>query len=261
MEAKKTALLIIDPQNDFCNIEGALFIPDARADMKRLAHFISENSRDIDKIVFTLDSHQVYDISHPSFWQDSKGNAPEPFTSISLDDLKTSKWEARYEPDKAQEYIQKLEETGEYMHTVWPEHCIVGTWGASLEIGIENALRAWAQNGKTFLPIYKGLNPYTEHFGALRANVPDGGDPGSLLNLDLLAELEKYETIFIAGEAKSHCVGNTVKQLIASSQLICRCVFLSDCMSDVVGFEGFADEVFKQAIAEGAGFADSNFKI
>lgn len=261
MGTKKVALLIIDPQNDFCHIDGALFVPEAPADMKRLAHFISVNSRAIDKVVLTLDSHQIYDISHPCFWHDSNGNSPSPFTAISLDDLKSRKWESKYDSGKVLKYIQKLEETDEYTHTIWPEHCIVGTWGASLVKDIENAIRKWAQSGKMFLPVFKGLNPYTEHFGALRANVPDKDDPGSLLNIDLLAELQKYETIFIAGEAKSHCVGNTVKQLMETSQLISRCVFLSDCMSDVVGFEGYADRVFKQAVALGAYFADSNFKI
>jgi len=257
----KTALMIIDPQNDFCNPEGSLFVPGAEADMQRLAGFIKRNSEHIDKILFTLDSHQVYDISHPGFWTDADGNRPEPFTAITLTDLESGRWKAVKDNDKALDYLQQLEQKSEYTHMIWPEHCISGSWGASLALPIENAVREWAQAGKTFMPVYKGTNPYTEHFGALRANVPDAYDAGSLLNRKLIAELEKYTTIYIAGEAQSHCVANTLKQLMESTDLISRCVFILDCMTDVVGFEGYADSVFDEARNKGAELCDSGFVI
>ena len=36
----KNCLLIIDPQNDFCDKKGSLFVPGADKDIKRLSKFI-----------------------------------------------------------------------------------------------------------------------------------------------------------------------------------------------------------------------------
>ena len=63
----KNALLIIDPQYDFCNPAGALFVAGAEQDMKNLHDFIIKNSDKLSHICVTIDSHPVNDISHPSF--------------------------------------------------------------------------------------------------------------------------------------------------------------------------------------------------
>ena len=74
-----THLLIIDPQNDFCDLppgycptdpltglatQPALPVAGAHADMLRLASFIRAASHSIDDITITLDSHQHLDIAH-----------------------------------------------------------------------------------------------------------------------------------------------------------------------------------------------------
>ena len=54
----RTKLLIIDPQNDFCDIGGAaLPVAGANHDLKRLASFIEENQGHISDVTVTLDSH------------------------------------------------------------------------------------------------------------------------------------------------------------------------------------------------------------
>lgn len=84
---KKIALLIIDGQFDFCNPQGSLFVQGADTDMVRVGDFIKKNEKRIDFIGLTMDSHQVNDISHPSFWMDKDGNYPNPFTIISVADV------------------------------------------------------------------------------------------------------------------------------------------------------------------------------
>ena len=80
------ALLIIDPQNDFCNPNGTLFVSGADKDCGRLAEFIDNNSSKISSIHITLDSHPTYHIAHPEFWMDENGNNPKPFTIITHQD-------------------------------------------------------------------------------------------------------------------------------------------------------------------------------
>lgn len=68
-----THLLIIDPQNDFCDlpearrpagVAPALPVPGADADLRRLAALIRATGDHLDEITVTLDSHQRLDIAH-----------------------------------------------------------------------------------------------------------------------------------------------------------------------------------------------------
>ena len=58
-------LLIIDPQNDFCDPSGALYVPGADKDMDNVADFILAKKDKLDDIHATLDSHHFIDIAHP----------------------------------------------------------------------------------------------------------------------------------------------------------------------------------------------------
>jgi len=75
-------LLIIDPQNDFCDVPAAwrpadpltgaalapaLPVAGAHADMLRIADFIRAAGDALDDITITLDSHHRIDIAHPTF--------------------------------------------------------------------------------------------------------------------------------------------------------------------------------------------------
>ena len=82
-------LLLVDPQNDFCDIgpdrqpahplrsgerlTPALPVTGADADMQRVARWLRENLDRVSRIHVTLDSHQPFDIAHPSFWRDAHG--------------------------------------------------------------------------------------------------------------------------------------------------------------------------------------------
>ena len=77
MATRTTQLLVIDPQNDFCDLPASrcpagsapsLPVAGAHADMQRLAAFIRSQGDQLDAITVTLDSHQRFDIAHPDFW-------------------------------------------------------------------------------------------------------------------------------------------------------------------------------------------------
>lgn len=72
----RTQLLIIDPQNDFMDIEGAaLPVQGANADMNRLAAFIDGARDKLDDIHVTLDSHHRVGIERPAMWRKADGSA------------------------------------------------------------------------------------------------------------------------------------------------------------------------------------------
>jgi nicotinic acid phosphoribosyltransferase len=57
-------LVVIDPQNDFCDLPGAaLPVTGANADMERLAKFITRAGKKLEDIHVTLDSHRFIDIA------------------------------------------------------------------------------------------------------------------------------------------------------------------------------------------------------
>jgi len=59
----------------------------------------------------------------------------------------------------------------------------------------------------------------------------------------LIKILREAETIFIAGEALSHCVANTVRDMASymGKRHVKNFVLLKDCTSSVSGFEHFGE--------------------
>lgn len=254
-------LIIIDMQYDFCSSRGALYVPGAENDVSRLAGFITANESLIDHIVFTQDNHNVVDISHPVFWEDDEGKNPEPFTQISYKHILRGTWRPRFYKVKAAMYIKKLEQQGEFPHTIWPEHCIIGSRGAALVDGILEPAKKWSAKGRFFEVVVKGTNPLTEHFGALQANVPIEENSETQLNTALVNKLRESSKIYIAGEAKSHCVATTIKQLMDIDGIAKKLHILEDCMSNVTGFENIALPIYEKAASEGSKFVKSTDKV
>lgn len=253
------AFLIIDAQFDFCHPDGALFVPGAEADIERIVTLIRRFSAQIDHIVVTLDTHHVLDIAHPLFWSNPAGQHPDPFTPISAAAVEAGEWTPRFAPEKALRYLLDLEADGQFQHLIWPEHCLIGSRGAALHDTLLTALRTWTQQrDRDYQAVQKGLYPLSEHFGVFRAQVPDPTVPETQLNTSLIADLESFDTVYLMGEAKSHCVANSLNQLLDFAPgLVPKLVVVSDCMSDVTGLGYLADPIYARARAQGVRFTES----
>jgi nicotinamidase-related amidase len=260
MSSKKHLLLIIDAQQDFCSPEGALYVPGADKDMNRLANFILHEIDHIDGIYITLDTHHVNDIAHPSFWIDAHGNHPKPFTQITAAEVKAGQWKARFAPDEALAYLEQLEAQGEYPHFIWPEHCLWGTKGNALYPSVAEACTIWARHrGKNYEVVVKGTHPLTEHFGVFRAQVPRADAPETQLNEAFLDALDAYDHLWVAGEAKSHCVATSLKQIMQyRPAMVKKLHIIEDCMSDVEGLGHLAKPIYEALRAQGAHFVKSS---
>lgn len=255
---KKVALLIIDAQNDFCSPKGSLFVPGSEEDNQRLSSWILNNKEEIAYIGCTLDSHQVNDIAHPGYWRDKNGNHPSPFTAITVDDVKNGAWSA-VKPQHAVDYLQKLQDEGEYSHVIWPEHCLIGTWGHAMDENVMNAMIQWSRGGKSIQFVTKGTHPDTEHFGGFEAQVPIPNMPMTQYNLGLQKTLEKYDVVYLAGQARNFCVVNTLKQMVDKApELAKKLIVLDDCMSDVPGFDGLGKDIWDRATSLGVKISTSD---
>lgn len=256
---KKITLLIIDAQFDFCSPQGALYVPGAEQDIERLVALIGRASHRIGHIVATLDTHQVLDIAHPGFWKNAAGQSPPSFTAISSADVEKGTWVPRFEVPYARDYVHQLEKQGEFQHFIWPEHCLAGTRGAALVDTLAYALREWSHlSQRNYQTVLKGEHPLAEHFGVFRAQIPVPGSPKTELNQLLLDELGQSDEIWIAGEARSHCVATSLRQMLRyAPELVSKIVLLTDCMSDVTGLGYLAEPIYAEARKNGVRFTTS----
>ena len=252
----QTALLIIDPQSDFCDPAGALSVAGADADMDRLAQMVTRLGSQIDEIHVTLDSHHPVHIAHPIFWIDGAGSHPSPFTIISADDVREGRWTAA-DPaarERASAYVSALAQHGRYPLCIWPPHCLIGSRGHAVQPVLFEALVNWEGDYNVVDYIEKGSNLYTEHYSAIKADVPDPGDPSTQLNTRLVSALASADVVAVAGEAGSHCVANTVRDLADSfgdDSLVSKIALLQDAVSPVGGFGDYQNSFVAELTARG----------
>jgi nicotinamidase-related amidase len=247
--------LITDPQNDFANPTGNLFVPGADKDSERLTAMLKRHTSQIDEIHITLDTHHYVDIAHPIFWINNQGNHPAPFTAITEDDVLQGKWKTK-QPDhqvRATEYVQTLKANGRYNLIIWPPHCLIGQAGHNVVAPIASALTEWEKTFAIANYVVKGSNMWTEHYSAVRADVPDSTDPSTLLNTDLIARLEKADVIACSGQALSHCVANTIRDIADNfaEENISKLVLVEDTSSSVSGFEALGEQFVTDMKARG----------
>ena len=209
----KTHLVIVDPQNDFTNPNGSLFVPGADKDIDRLTAFITTNLAKLHDIHVTLDSHHQFQIFHPLYWRDTAGKHPAPFTRITIDDIEKGVWTTTVPShrNRALDYVKTLDAKGRYVLTIWPYHCLIGSWGTQVNETLFAALKEWEVASIGIVDfVTKGSNPYTEHYSAVKAEVPDPADPSTQLNQEFVSMLIDADQILFAGEALDYCVMNTL---------------------------------------------------
>ncbi|MEM0445269.1 MAG: isochorismatase [Nitrososphaerota archaeon] len=278
----RVCLLLIDVQNTFCLPGFELFVAGASGrgaveDCERISSFIYRNLGSITKIVATLDTHQAFQIFHQVFLEDETGKNPEPYTRISVEDVRRGRWRVSQEAAKTlgiswdylqlhlRHYVESLESGGKYELTVWPFHAMLGGIGHALVPLVEEAIffHSIARASQPLLKV-KGSSPLTEHYSALRPEVVRGPGGEIIGEADeaLINQLLSYDAIVVAGEAKSHCVAWTVADLIRSLKekepsLVSKIYLLEDCTSPVVvpgvvDYSSQANLAFKSFAEEGA---------
>src|SRR5262245_42999591 len=86
-DKRRIAAFGIDAQIGFCTPGASLFVPGAVDDTRRTVEWLYRNLDRITHLSFSLDTHRVFQIFHPSWWVDADGKHPAPFTSISRSDV------------------------------------------------------------------------------------------------------------------------------------------------------------------------------
>ena len=275
---KNVHLFVIDGQNDFCNSgnepanypvpaggqrKGALYVDGADQEAENLASFIKETATGsqtnlIKQVHATLDSHHENDCAHNTTWKDQNGNTPDPFTIVSEESVQkheftpvfqTGIWEGQIiSPHQwALGYTKRLKEEGRNPLTLWPQHCLIQGWGASIYHPLQEAYSAWTSKTGGWIDfITKGQWPFTEHYSPWRADVIDSTRPETQLNAGTLSQAGNCDLAIWSGWAGSHCLkwdgvdgvgffepDQADKDKGAVNEFVKKCVFVSDASAPV----------------------------
>lgn len=270
--------------------KGTLVVPGAEQDMSRVATMLRRIGTRVDDIHVTLDSHQTVGIERPRWWKRlSDGAPPDPFSCLGIHPdgkrivkfipapagssvpanmfgmIPTEEEYTTYIPSYLHKggptgkgsfgYLQALAAKGRYPHIVWTLHCRVGSWGHGVVDDLYGELCRWENDNFAKVDyVVKGNNPFTEHFSGVKAEVEDPNDPGTRLNKRLIQALEDADVIAVTGEALSHCVANTFRDVadgFSDPKYISKLVLLTDACSNVGEFDFLGDAFIRDMTAKG----------
>jgi nicotinamidase-related amidase len=88
----------------------------------------------------------------------------------------------------------------------------------------------------------------------VQADVPDPTDASTQINTRLIQTLENADLIVIAGEARTHCLAHTVRDIannFGDDSFVSKLVLLTDASSDIPGFEAHAQSFMSEMVARG----------
>jgi nicotinamidase-related amidase len=130
---------------------------------------------------------------------------------------------------------------------------LIGSPGACVVPELFASLLQWESDFAMVDYVTKGSNFWTEHYSAVQADVPDDEDPTTQLNEPFMETLKQADIIIVAGQARSHCLANTVTDTADwfGEEHIKKFVLLTDATSDVGGCEALGETFVKDMVARG----------
>lgn len=246
-------LLLVDMQIDFVFPApiAQLPVPNALDDARRVIEWLFTNVHSITHIAASIDTHTPFHIFYSTWWKNAQGEHPKPFTVITADEVRQGKWIPITEAEWSIYYVDQLEMVGRKQLMIWPFHCMQGSIGNALIPALSEAIM-YHSAARMAQPTYlvKGTIAHTEFYSMLEPEVkyeqhPDGG-----LNTRFLDMLKSFDLIYVAGEARSHCVLETVNSIMRNwrdqPDLIKKLRFLDDGASSIAGFEEATEAQFKR---------------
>jgi nicotinamidase-related amidase len=211
-DACRIAAFGIDCQVGFCTPGASLFVPGAVEDMQRTLVWLYSNLDKVSTLVFSLDTHRVFQIFHPAWWSDAQGRHPAPLSTITAADVRNGTWTPRSHQQECLEYCEKLEAGGKYVLTIWPYHVLLGGVSHTLIPALMEAaiFHGLVRQQQAHFEI-KGMHPLTENYSVLSPEVQElGGQSIGAFNETFFQTLLTYDRVYVFGQAKSHCVRATL---------------------------------------------------
>lgn len=255
---------------------GSLCVPGAWADMLRVKDMILRLLKAWADIHVSLDAHHLLDQAHTTWFRDEHGNSPPPFTVLDVVSNAIQSLDQNLQPTGRRYrtflpglehssgttgkgtigYLKALNDQGRKKHVAWPPHTLIATLGMIVAPPLREALLQWElANNATVDFLVKGSNVWTEHYGALQAEVPDPKDPGTSISgpqsAALIDSLSSADKVAVCGWAYNFCMAETLYQAVdkLGKENAKKLVFIEDGTSPVPGFDSETKR-FDQAIRD-----------
>lgn len=230
----------IDVQVAFCTPGASLFVPGAVEDTQRTLRWLYANLDRLTGLVFSLDTHRAFQIFHPAWWRDARGRPPAPMTVITAQDVRDGRWTATRFQEESLAYCEALEASGRYVLTIWPYHALLGGQSHALVPAMYEAslFHALVRDTPTHFEL-KGEHPLTENYSVMAPEVTQvKGQRVGEFNARLMEHLLSFDRVYVFGQASSHCVLSTLRDLQQSLERtdpskLQRIHILEDAMSPV----------------------------
>jgi len=225
-DKQRIAAFGIDCQIGFCHPQASLFVPGAVEDTQRAIEWIYRNLGKITGLHFSMDTHRVFQIFHPAFWVDADGHHPDPFTVVTVDDVRSGRFMPIAHPKECLEYCRQLETQGKYVLSIWPYHTLLGGVSHALVPALMEAaiFHSLVRRRQTHFET-KGTHAMTENYSVLSPEVEElGGQIVGSFNTSFFKMLMEYDRIYVFGQAKSHCVLSTLKDIQTRIEITDPCL-------------------------------------
>lgn len=263
-DARRVLLWLIDVQDDFVFPTGRLAVPNAVDDTCRTVEFIYNNVHAITQIAASLDTHTPYQIFYPSWWANQKGEHPAPFTVITSADVDSGKWFPVVQGKWSRNYLKELEKSAKKSLMIWPFHCMEGSTGRALVPQLHEAI-VYHSGARASQPDYisKGTIPQTEYYSMVEPEVKVPNHPEGNINASFLDMVESFDVVYIAGQARSHCVLETLNSVrhYFKADVFAKLRFLDDCTSSITGFEKATELAIADHVQAGMQLVHSTDRI
>ncbi len=252
-DERRTLLLLVDAQVDFVHADGALSVPGAVDDTRRTIEWLYRNLEQVTDIILSLDSHFPRQIFYAGWWAGPDGNPPEAMTPISADDVDAGRWQPVVEPEWSRYYVHELERRAKKTLMIWPYHTMLGTVGHMITPALYEAVTYHAAARQSEVRhVVKGRIARSEYYSLFEPEVKLPDEEGGTLRAALLDRVASYDRVYIAGQAKSHCVLESITSLAKyegyQPGLLEKVHLLEDCTSAVahpeIDFDALANEEY-----------------
>ncbi|HVO41599.1 MAG TPA: hypothetical protein VMT34_03195 [Aggregatilineales bacterium] len=255
----------IDIQNDFVFPApiGRLPVAGAVEDTRRTVEWLYRNLDHITQIAASMDTHTPFQIFYPSWWKNAAGEHPAPYTVITAAEVKAGKWLPITEAGWSAYYVDALEQTGRKQLMIWPFHCLEGSSGRDLVPALSEAIMVHSA-ARMAQPMYhaKGTIAQTEYYSMVEPEVKYPDLPEGRLDTQFLDTLAGFDLIYVAGQARSHCVYETVHSFVRYFEqrpdVIGKLRFLNDCSSSIAGFEEATEAALQKFVEAGMKMVNSS---
>ena len=130
---------------------------------------------------------------------------------------------------------------------------MIGTKGHAIQPDISEALNEWAKEKKSCINyIRKSDNCLTEMYSIFEAEIPLDNDSSTQFNKDLMSKLKVADQLIICGQAMSHCVNFSTRDIVKHwNKEMKRVCLLSDGASSVPNCESDSEKFIKDMKHEG----------